>query len=75
MVGIAIGHWSHSFRCQFSIAMGTESSITHTGSIGFGYGATSTAINQFIVGSENNPISDVYFGKGVTHVRHLGLSH
>ena len=65
--GIAIGRGATASGANFSIAIGTESSITHTGSIGFGYGATSTAINQFIVGSENNPISDVYFGKGVTH--------
>lgn len=49
-----------------SQALGYGHSLTHANCIGLGRAATSTAANQFIVGSASFPTSSFYLGEGVT---------
>lgn len=48
-----------------SVAIGYLSSVGSGPSIAIGARSATTAANQFVAGSGNNPISSVYFGKGV----------
>lgn len=47
-------------------ALGYGHNITHANTWGIGRAATSTAVNQFIVGGDGYPTTDFYFGEGVT---------
>jgi len=50
-----------------SVALGSSANVSHTGSIGLGSGATTTAGSQLVAGSNGSPVNNVYFGKGVSN--------
>jgi len=47
-------------------AVGASTTVD-TDSTVLGFGATSTASNQLVAGSPTSPVTDIYFGDGVTH--------
>lgn len=56
-----------------AIAIGMQANAGHV-SIALGKQATTTANNQFVVGSVNTPVNDVYIGEGVTSATPQALS-
>ncbi|MDQ3018265.1 MAG: hypothetical protein M3Q64_00105, partial [bacterium] len=50
-----------------ALGLGANAGSGHDYSIALGSGATTTAASQLIVGASTRPITDIYFGKGVTN--------
>lgn len=63
---IAIG-LSATVSGDAAICIGTTGNLAHAGCIGIGYGVTSTAANQMILGTTVAPIANAFIGNGVTN--------
>jgi hypothetical protein len=71
--GVGIGY-SATATGAFAVAIGYQTTATHASSIALGVQAASTAGNQFIAGSTNGYIQDVYFGSGVINTTPLAYT-
>lgn len=71
---IAIGAGAAANGGSGSIGIGLSASASHSSSITLGAYSTSTAANQFVVGSSNNAVTHGYFGNGVTAASPSGFT-
>ncbi len=71
--GIAIGAAAQAGATGV-ISLGTSSNAAFANSIAIGLSAVTTNTNQLVIGSSNAIMSDVYFGKGVTHATPTGFT-
>lgn len=62
--GVSFGYGASAAGSN-SAACGYQASAAHNYVIALGSEAASTAANQFVVGSANNPIVEMYIGEGV----------
>lgn len=50
-----------------SLALGGATNAPHSGAIAMGYAAATTTTGQCVIGSDANPLTDLYLGNGVTN--------
>ncbi len=59
---------------NYATALGNGATVAGNGGIALGYGATTTAANQLVIGSDSAAIQNAYIGNGVTNSSPSGFT-